>query len=317
MSKEFWKYRSFYNFGSYRRPDYHVPWSQDQWDTRWHRDSYPIYEFRLESTNYYFKFKTKLKQKFENLESVKEIALKLRKMTGLQLITVHRTKENFIRECVFKEKPLDQISDGVCQTIFDWVVNARDRFIIPIFAETFPDKNFEKEFIKFLCNYFLDTRGKPIKNYYPILAFDKEKLKYRRKKRQHKKYAVPHKEAVESPIENIFEKGLLDQKVEFKKQASIFFNEKLFTKPDFVIEEPLIAIYCDGIEFHNDAQRIIKDKQQDRLLQRLGYMVYRFSGSEIISNLDNCIAEVLYEVRKKEFLKKGIDPKKQGWWIDL
>jgi very-short-patch-repair endonuclease len=42
------------------------------------------------------------------------------------------------------------------------------------------------------------------------------------------------------------------------------------------------------------------DKQQDRALQTNGFTVFRFSGSEIGSNVTKCVDEVTFFMNKKE-----------------
>lgn len=50
-----------------------------------------------------------------------------------------------------------------------------------------------------------------------------------------------------------------------------------------------VVVECDGHEFHEKTQaQAIRDKTRDRELQRLGYSVIRFSGSEIWKDAKKC-----------------------------
>jgi very-short-patch-repair endonuclease len=66
---------------------------------------------------------------------------------------------------------------------------------------------------------------------------------------------------------------------------------------DFVLRHPssttAIAIECDGHDFHERTkQQAARDRKRDRTLQALGYVVLRFTGSEIVGNR----AEVCREI---------------------
>jgi hypothetical protein len=68
---------------------------------------------------------------------------------------------------------------------------------------------------------------------------------------------------------------------------------------DFMIidagsREPLIAIECDGHDFHERTRDQAKrDRSRDRQIQAGGIPVYRFTGSEIYANAVGCAIEVL------------------------
>lgn len=68
---------------------------------------------------------------------------------------------------------------------------------------------------------------------------------------------------------------------------------------DFLIDEPIedenkhIVIECDGHEFHEKTKEQAKhDKERDRFLQKEGYPVYRFTGSEIFNNPLQVLSEI-------------------------
>jgi len=91
---------------------------------------------------------------------------------------------------------------------------------------------------------------------------------------------------------------LIRNNINIKKQYEIYTDGTLLTVTDFYIESGKIAIYCDGFKYHYNKESVIKDRNQDRALQFLGYKVLRYTGSEIVGNLDKCVREI------KEFISK-------------
>ena len=60
------------------------------------------------------------------------------------------------------------------------------------------------------------------------------------------------------------------------------------------LEERRIVIECDGHEFHNRTrEQAIRDRQMDRELQKLGLIVFRYTGSEIWSDVFECAEEAV------------------------
>lgn len=69
---------------------------------------------------------------------------------------------------------------------------------------------------------------------------------------------------------------------------------------DFLIRYPFCghvfeaAIECDGHQFHEKTKaQAAHDRKRDRDIQRAGYQVFRFTGSEINGSPRICAAEVL------------------------
>lgn len=57
---------------------------------------------------------------------------------------------------------------------------------------------------------------------------------------------------------------------------------------------PTVVVECDGYEFHEKTkEQASHDKRRDREMQRRGYVVFRFSGSDIFNGSDSCATEVL------------------------
>ncbi|WP_146255332.1 DUF559 domain-containing protein [Azospirillum sp. TSA6c] len=61
----------------------------------------------------------------------------------------------------------------------------------------------------------------------------------------------------------------------------------------------LIAIECDGHDYHERTkQQASRDKKRDRLLQKAGWLVFRYTGSDIFRDGKKCAAEVAQYVEE-------------------
>lgn len=75
---------------------------------------------------------------------------------------------------------------------------------------------------------------------------------------------------------------------------------KILTIPDFYIEtkDKKICIYADGQTYHyTDESQGIRDRNIDRELQKLGFVVLRYTGQEIRHNCNSIIDKI------KEYLQ--------------
>lgn len=62
---------------------------------------------------------------------------------------------------------------------------------------------------------------------------------------------------------------------------------------DFLIPSKKIIIELYGYQYHNTKQKITKDAERERKLQKLGYQIIRFTGTEIYKDVKKCVNEVL------------------------
>ncbi len=153
--------------------------------------------------------------------------------------------------------------------------------------------------LSILSRFFLMPDGKEISNIkYWEYKYKKNESKRYRKKKGTNKYSIPHENAYGSDIEAKLGEALIKENINFKKQYEIYTDGTLLTVTDFYIESGKIALYCDGFKYHYNKESVIKDRNQDRALQFLGYKVLRYTGSEIVGNLDKCVREI------KEFIGK-------------
>ena len=71
------------------------------------------------------------------------------------------------------------------------------------------------------------------------------------------------------------------------------------TSPDFAFPNEKIAIYCDSYKYHKNQQRFHEDRLQSRELQLLGWIVLRFTGSEIKSQIEKVTGTILRALELK------------------
>lgn len=95
-------------------------------------------------------------------------------------------------------------------------------------------------------------------------------------------------------IEKKLETKLIERGVFYKGQFPLLG----ITVADFYLPRHKIAIYADGDFWHKskwaEKQGVVqKDQRQNRVLADAGYIVFRFSESEINLSADNCIDKVL------------------------
>lgn len=111
-------------------------------------------------------------------------------------------------------------------------------------------------------------------------------------------------ERCESPIETPIA-GLLAAQFTYRKGKVTAQAQLGKYRVDFLIESPKfegpgIIIECDGHDFHERTpQQAARDRKRDRDLQRDGYLVLRFTGSEIHSSFQNVAAEIIAAVAGK------------------
>lgn len=62
---------------------------------------------------------------------------------------------------------------------------------------------------------------------------------------------------------------------------------------DFLIPSKKLIIELYGYQYHNTKKKITKDAERERSLQKSGYRIIRFTGTEIFKDVNKCVKEVL------------------------
>lgn len=85
-------------------------------------------------------------------------------------------------------------------------------------------------------------------------------------------------------------------------------------KPDFAFPQLKIAIYCDGWQYHQDKPAFHQDRSESRALQSVGWVVLRFTGGEIKSDVNSVVNEILAFLYKvpDSYVSDVVDRKKSG-----
>ncbi|MGV8120672.1 MAG: endonuclease domain-containing protein [Candidatus Xenobiia bacterium LiM19] len=161
----------------------------------------------------------------------------------------------------------------------------------------------ERYIFRTLSTFFLTCTGLEIKRFkvYEIIRGDVPEIRRLQKRRKHgSQFSLSHQNAYGSKIEETLGEAIAKNNINFKKQQEIYRDGNLLTVLDFYIETGRIAIYCDGFQYHYDKETVIKDRQQDRILQLMGYKVLRYTGSEIVGDVKRCISEIQQFILKSQ-----------------
>ena len=126
-------------------------------------------------------------------------------------------------------------------------------------------------------------------------------MSYKRPKRKHYEQPPP------SPIEISFWEAAKPLIPELQRE--VWVSDKY--RADFLIPSQKVIVELYGYEYHKTKQKITRDAERERYLQRLGYEVVRFTGSEIFKDVHKCVYEVLslpkvqYAIKKNRIHQSG------------
>jgi len=104
-----------------------------------------------------------------------------------------------------------------------------------------------------------------------------------------KQYQKPYEQPPPSPIEISFWETAKPLIPELEKE--VWIDKKY--RVDFLIPSKKIIIELYGYQHHNTKAKITKDAERERYLQRVGYQVIRFTGTEVFKDVRKCVYEVL------------------------
>jgi very-short-patch-repair endonuclease len=68
--------------------------------------------------------------------------------------------------------------------------------------------------------------------------------------------------------------------------------------PDLIFEQSRLVVEFDGLD-HLNRTKYEADRQRDRILQRCGYAVFRFTNSEVALDIERVIGEIAAEVARR------------------
>lgn len=97
-------------------------------------------------------------------------------------------------------------------------------------------------------------------------------------------------------------------------------DKRIFGKPDFTFTKYRVAVFCDSEFWHGKdwevrksdhktnqdfwlpkiERNIERDKEVNAELTRIGWIVLRFWGKDIIKNIDKCVNEIEDAISKRK-----------------
>jgi very-short-patch-repair endonuclease len=98
----------------------------------------------------------------------------------------------------------------------------------------------------------------------------------------------------ESPIETRFFVYAMDRIPNLQPQVIVGPY-----RVDLAVAEKKIAIELDGHEFHKTRSQRTNDAKRERYLQKLGWQVIRFTGTEIHKDVLECIDDAIQIINKQ------------------
>jgi very-short-patch-repair endonuclease len=99
---------------------------------------------------------------------------------------------------------------------------------------------------------------------------------------------VQHAKTSDTDIERILEGLLIALDIKYNKQYAI---PDCRTVPDFFVA-PNIAIYADGVYWHNKPRAKRRDSRINSMLEKRGYRTLRFPG-DVLKNNPDSVKEIL------------------------
>ncbi len=104
--------------------------------------------------------------------------------------------------------------------------------------------------------------------------------------------------SAQSPIEERLRDALYQSQILAIPQFQALAPDRRF-KVDFLIKAPkggAIAVECDGLEYHANANAYMLDRRRDNQLTLHGFQVLRFSSIDILNDLQGCIDQIEYSI---------------------
>ena len=250
------------------------------------------------------------KREYLNADGIKIIDNALFELTGLRIKSISIIKSRGLAEFIYKRPAsIPLANDSKWITAYK-LKRDRTTLMYACMPEFDDGDNFLKKLVFFLKKYFDLNEGIGLYYQYNLECHSGEPTSnsdFKKLLKHHGSYnccgncKIATKTA-NTPIEQIFREELKKRSIPFEEQVDFVIEGRKFTKPDFILREHRILVYCDGAAYHNNPEKIAMDKQQDRWLQIYGYFPCRFTGSEIHANVQNCVSQLealIHRVRKE------------------
>jgi very-short-patch-repair endonuclease len=66
--------------------------------------------------------------------------------------------------------------------------------------------------------------------------------------------------------------------------------------------KPIALIECDGRDFHSTEEQVANDRAKDARAPKEGFLLFRFSGSEIFRDTKGCVRTIMRALRLRGYL---------------
>ena len=104
-------------------------------------------------------------------------------------------------------------------------------------------------------------------------------------------WQLTHQKNKGTDIERAMEAALLAHSIKFIPQFALCN----VTVSDFYLPDSNAAIFCDGDYWHSSLKRQTRDARQRNILKSNGFQVFIFKGSEILADVNKCIAQIKHQ----------------------
>jgi len=101
-------------------------------------------------------------------------------------------------------------------------------------------------------------------------------------------WQLTHQKNKSTNIERVTESALIDRGWKYISQ----FAMCNIAVVDFFLPEANTAIFCDGDYWHSLPGKPEHDAKQTSILESNGYKVFRFLGSQILSDINSCLNQI-------------------------
>ena len=263
------------------------------------------YKIICESLNFVGYINLIPREEYFNSQGIAEIDDSLNRITGLRIKSITENIHRGLSNTIYKRPETLLLSnDSEWSTAIKLKLNGKLIFYACINDNNIPRKVLKDNIKSFFEKYFkIDKYMTHFYEFESTYANPGQDYSFKPLLKHHNNYSCCGNEKFSTtlsntPIEVIFKNELINHNIKFEEQVDFTVDGRKFTKPDFILRDYRILIYCDGATYHNNPERIAMDKQQDRWLQIYGYYPFRYTGKEIMADVKYCVRQLIALMRR-------------------
>jgi very-short-patch-repair endonuclease len=103
---------------------------------------------------------------------------------------------------------------------------------------------------------------------------------------------MPYQQPPPSPIERSFWNAARKRIPDLEREVPMGRY-----RVDFLVRRHKVVIELYGFKYHHTKKKLTSDAQRERFIQRRGYHILRFTGTEVYKDVDGCVQEVVAFLR--------------------